>query len=148
MEPIILAATAIAATIMTKAFEKTGEKLGEKVAEESGRFLKFLKRKDPETATAIELSSTQPLDYGKAVIDVSTLAKDDYDFLCILHDLAVAAQQDEDLRMSDMNQIILDTLGNKRNNLKNLPKLAEKIEKIGVLNQNSTINNQANTINL
>lgn len=148
MEPIILAATAVAATIMTKAFEKTGEKLGEKVVKESGRFLKSLKIKDPETATAIELSPTQPFDYGQAVIEVNTLAQDDSDFLCVLQDLATAAQKDENPRMSHINQIICDTLKYQKNDLQNLSKLAEKIEKIGVLNQNSTITNQTNTINL
>lgn len=54
MDPLTLAATAIAATIMTKFWEKTGEKLGEKVFIESERFLGTLRKKSPETVTATE----------------------------------------------------------------------------------------------
>jgi len=47
MEPLTLAATAIAATIITKVWEKTGEKLGEKLFDESEKFLASLGKKSP-----------------------------------------------------------------------------------------------------
>jgi len=144
MEPLILAATAIAATVMNKAFEKTGEKLGEKVVEESGKFLTSLKVKSPKTATAIELAPEQPLDYGQAVIEVNALAKVDSDLFDTLQNLTIAAREDSDPRIRQMVQIILDTLQSQQPSIQNLSKLAEKI---GVLNQ-GVINTQNNTINL
>ncbi|WP_191758539.1 hypothetical protein [Komarekiella delphini-convector] len=66
MEPVSLTAAAIATLVITKAFEKTGEILGEKALEQGGKLLSLLKRKAPNTASAIELAQTQPLDYGQA----------------------------------------------------------------------------------
>lgn len=47
-------AGAIATLVLTKAFEKVGETLGEKVVEKSGKLMQLLKRKSPDTASAIE----------------------------------------------------------------------------------------------
>ncbi|RCJ22495.1 hypothetical protein [Nostoc sp. ATCC 53789] len=79
MEPVSLTASAIATLVITKAFEKTGEVLGEKVLEQGGKLFLLLKRKAPNTANAIELAQTQPLDYGQAslVEQVEEAAKKD-----------------------------------------------------------------------
>lgn len=60
IDPVTLSAATIATLIATKAFEKTGEQLSEKGWEIIGRFLKSLRRKDPQTATAIEKVAEQP----------------------------------------------------------------------------------------
>lgn len=52
MEPFT--AGAIATLVLTKAFEKAGETLGEKVMEKGGKLMQLLKRKSPDTASAIE----------------------------------------------------------------------------------------------
>ncbi|MEH1864289.1 MAG: hypothetical protein V7K69_04480 [Nostoc sp.] len=79
MEPVSLTAAAIATLVITKAFEKTGEVLGEKVLEQGGKLFLLLKCKAPNTANAIELAQTQPLDYGQAslVEQVEEAAKKD-----------------------------------------------------------------------
>ncbi|MBD2518835.1 hypothetical protein H6G93_28515 [Nostoc sp. FACHB-973] len=66
MEPVSLTAAAIATLVITKAFEKTGEIIGEKAWNEGEKLFLLLKRKQPNTASAIELAQTQPLDYGQA----------------------------------------------------------------------------------
>lgn len=63
-----LTAAAIAILVLTKAFERTGEILGEKALEQGGKLLSLLKRKEPNTAEAIEQAQTQPLDYGQAYL--------------------------------------------------------------------------------
>ncbi|MEH1799277.1 MAG: hypothetical protein V7L13_08905 [Nostoc sp.] len=79
MEPVSLTAAAIATLVITKAFEKTGEIIGEKALKQGGKLLSLLKRKEPNTASAIELAQTQPLDYGQAslVEQVEEAAKKD-----------------------------------------------------------------------
>lgn len=73
MEPFT--AGAIATLVLTKALEKAGETLGEKVLEKGGQLMQVLKRKSPDTASAIELVAQhpelveqQPEDYGEAVL--------------------------------------------------------------------------------
>ena len=127
MEPLTLAATAIAATIMTKAFEKTGEKLGEAVIDQSGKFLSSLKIKSPDTATAIELAHEQPLDYGLAVLEVNTLAEKDSDLANEVQTLATVAMSDANPRLNQVVQEILDALKSQQPTVQNFGKLAEKI---------------------
>lgn len=50
MEPLTLAATAIAATIMTKFWEKTGEQLSEELFETGEALFKALKQRAPQAA--------------------------------------------------------------------------------------------------
>ena len=73
MEPFT--AGAIATLVLTKALEKAGETLGEKVMEKGGKLMQLLKRKSPDTASAIEVAAQhpelveqQPEDYGEAVL--------------------------------------------------------------------------------
>jgi hypothetical protein len=68
MEPASLTAAAIATLVITKAFEKTGEIVGEKVWQEGEQLLSLLKRKEPSTASAIELTQALPLDYSRAYL--------------------------------------------------------------------------------
>ncbi|MBG1266716.1 hypothetical protein [Nostoc sp. WHI] len=79
MEPVTLTAAAIATLVITKAFERTGEILGEKALEQGGKLFLLLKRKEPNTASSIELAQTQPLNYGQAslVEQVEEAAKKD-----------------------------------------------------------------------
>ncbi|MCC5667463.1 hypothetical protein LC653_27165 [Nostoc sp. CHAB 5784] len=90
MEPVTLTAAAIATLVITKAFEKTGEILGEKALEQGGNLLSLLKRKEPTTATAIELAQAQPLDYGQAslVEQVEEAAKKDPEIAQAVKDVA------------------------------------------------------------
>ncbi|MGJ5634439.1 tetratricopeptide repeat protein, partial [Nostoc sp. CALU 1950] len=66
--PLTLPAVALTTLILRKAFEKTGEKLREKVLEECNKLLSLLRKKEPKTASAIELAQQQPLNYGQAYL--------------------------------------------------------------------------------
>ncbi|BAY13964.1 hypothetical protein [Calothrix sp. NIES-2098] len=95
MEPVTLTAAAIATLVITKAFEKTGEILGEKALEEGGKLFSLLKDKAPNTAAAIELAQTQPLDYGQAYLigqQVEEAAKKDDEIAEAVAALAKEAQ--------------------------------------------------------
>lgn len=110
MEPVALTAAAIATLVLTKAIEKSGEKLGEAVLEQGGKLLSLLKRKSPNTATAIEkvaenpeLATQQPLDYGEAVLvkKVEKAAGEDSEI-----ETAVQAVVDAMKSQAQMTQVI------------------------------------------
>ncbi|MEO1558594.1 MAG: hypothetical protein AAFS12_02830, partial [Cyanobacteria bacterium J06632_19] len=56
-------AAAIAALVITKAFEKAGEQIGVKVVEAGSKLLSLLKRKKPNTAIAVEQAQQEPSNY-------------------------------------------------------------------------------------
>lgn len=130
MEPIT--AGLIATLVLTKAFEKTGEKLGEKVLEQGGKLMQLLKHKSPETATAIEvaaqspeLAQQQPEDYGEAVL---------------VEKIESAANSDAEIAAAV--QALANAVKSNPQNIQKITKIAETIEKIGNVNQDSTIENQ------
>lgn len=139
MDPLTLAATAIAATIMTKFWEKTGEKLGEKVFTESEKFLGALKKRSPETATAIEKAPEQPLDYGQAVLEVQTLAERDFEIAEVIQALVLAAEEEPNAKLTSITQEIINALRNQQPTVQNAGKLAEKI---GIVVQGGSVSIQ------
>ena len=139
MEPLTLAATAIAATIMTKFWEKTGEKLSEELFEKSEEFYKSLKRKAPETASTIEKAPQAPLEYGQAVLEVSAIAEQDTEFAKEIQTLATVAEQEPNEALKQVIQEILYTLQNQQPTVQNIGKIADKI---GLLVQGGTVNIQ------
>jgi hypothetical protein len=99
MEPFT--AGAIATLVLTKAIEKAGETLGEKVMEKSGKLMQLLKRKSPDTASAIEVAAQhpelveqKPEDYGEAVLveKVESAAKSDSEIAQAVQGLADAVK--------------------------------------------------------
>ena len=75
MALVELTTAAIATLVITKALEKAGEKLGEKTIEQGGKLVQILRRKSPDTASAIEqvrlnpqLVEQQPENYSVEVL--------------------------------------------------------------------------------
>jgi hypothetical protein len=123
---MLAAATAVATTVMTKALEKTGEKLGEKVFDRSEQFLASLKQKSPTTSFAIERVQ-QPLDYGKAVLEVEALAKKDPEIERVVLELSTAAEETPNVELREVIREIMDSLKEQEPTIQHLGKLAEKI---------------------
>ena len=99
MEPFT--AGAIATLVLTKAIEKTGETLGEKVMEKGGKLMQLLKRKSPDTASAIEVAAQhpelveqQPEDYGEVILveKVESAANSDSEIAAAVQALADAVK--------------------------------------------------------
>jgi Zn-dependent oligopeptidase len=139
MDPLTVAATAVAATVMTKALEKTGEKLGEKVFDQSEKFLTSLKRKAPETASAIQKVPEEPLDYGQAVLEVHALAETDSELAHAIQLLAESAAQDPNPRLTEAIREITTNLSSQQPTVQHMGKLAEKI---GLVVQGGTVSIQ------
>jgi len=118
MEPLTAGAIAIGTVIATKALEKTGEKVGEALWDKTGQFLVTLKKHSPDTVVAIEKAPSQPLDYGKAVLEVESAAKANPEVNQAMQELAAAAKAEPNPRL---NEILA---------MPNLQKLAEKIGQV------------------
>ncbi|NER35972.1 MAG: hypothetical protein F6J93_18615 [Oscillatoria sp. SIO1A7] len=75
IDPISLTVETLAGLVLTKTLEKGGPTLGKKALEQGGKLIKLLRRKSPETASAIEkvaeqpeLAEQLPEEYGQAVL--------------------------------------------------------------------------------
>ncbi len=91
MEPLTTAAIAVGSIVATKALEKTGEKVGKALWDKTGQFLVKLRKQSPQIVAAIEKAPEQPLDYGKAVLEVEAAAKADPQVAQATQELAAAA---------------------------------------------------------
>lgn len=139
MEPLTLAATAIAATIMTKFWEKTGEKLSEELFEKSEEFYKSLQQKAPETVSAIEKMPQNSSAYGQAVLETRAIADTDVELVEEMESLAAVAQNEPNEQLQQIIGEILYTLQNQQPTVQNIGKVADKI---GLLVQGGTVNIQ------
>jgi hypothetical protein len=92
MEPLTTAAIAVGTIVATKVLEKTTEKGTEILLDKAGKFLVTLKKHSPNTVVAIEKAPQQPLDYGKALLEVESAAKADPDVAQAAQELATAAE--------------------------------------------------------
>jgi hypothetical protein len=142
MDPLVMAATAIAATIMTKFWEKTGEQLSEELFEKTEKFYKSLKKKSPKTALAIEQSQKQPLDYGKAVIDVEVLSQTDGELQASVKELASAAEAEQNPQLAELVQEVSQNIDPQATPEQKIAKLADTIQKVGMVAINSPISIQ------
>ena len=110
MEPLTTAAVAIGSVVATKALEKTGEKVGEALFEKTSKFLSSLKKQSPATVTAIEKAPEQPLDYGKAVLEVEAVAKENSEVAQMMEALVTTIQAERLPNLEPILQEIAETL--------------------------------------
>jgi len=143
MEPLTLAATAIAATIITKVWEKTGEKLGEKLFDASEKFLASLGKKSPATLTAIEKARTQPLDYGQAVLEVEAIIQQDNDVATAAKSLVAVAEAEQNPQLIALAKEVAANIKSQETPEQKVSKLADTIQKIGMVAINSPISIQS-----
>ena len=112
------AAIAVGTIIATKALEKTTEKVTETLLDKTGKFLVTLKKQSPHTVAAIEKAPEQPLDYGKAVLEVESAAKANPEVAQAMQELAAAAKAEPNPKLAEILA------------MPNLEKLADKIGQV------------------
>ncbi|MEG4493705.1 hypothetical protein [Microcoleus sp. D3_18_C4] len=117
MEPVTL--TAIATLVLIKATEKAAEKLGEQVVEKGGKLLSLLK---PSTVSAIELSQQQPLNYGKAVLELN--ATTDPKVIKAVEDLCTAVKANP--RIAKLVEDQVNTLSSESQSTSNYTNVAKQ----------------------
>jgi hypothetical protein len=129
MEPLTAGAIiAIGTVIATKALEKTGEKVGETLWDKTGQFLDTLKKHSPHTVVAIEKAPSQPLDYGKAVLEVESAAKANREVDLAVQELVAAAKADP--KVASKVQQLETNINSQSAQIINNTKLAEEIKNV------------------
>ncbi|MDZ8139212.1 MAG: hypothetical protein RM049_28675 [Nostoc sp. DedQUE04] len=132
MEPVTLTAvaTAIATIVLTKALEKTGEKLGEAGLEASGKLIAQLRNKNklPLLAEATPENTQQPLDYGKAVLELKAAAEADTEIAQSVRDVEAAVNADP--QVASKVQALANGLNSQPATIINSTKLAESIKNV------------------
>ncbi|MBE9107683.1 hypothetical protein IQ229_22960 [Nostoc cf. edaphicum LEGE 07299] len=104
------AAIAVGTIIATKALEKTTEKVTENLLDKTGKFLVTLKKHSLQTVVAIEKAPEQPLDYGKAVLEVESAAKANPEVAQAAQELAQAAKAEPLPNLAEVLQNIAEAL--------------------------------------
>ncbi|MEH2069996.1 MAG: hypothetical protein V7K47_17850 [Nostoc sp.] len=125
------AAIAVSTIIATKALEKTTEKLTETLLDKTGKFLVTLNKQSPHTVVAIGKAPEQPLDYGKAVLEVESAAKANPEVAQAMQELAQAAKAEPNPKLAEILA------------MPNLEKLADKIGQVVMPGGTGNIQNQS-----
>ncbi len=133
MEPVTLTAAAIGTLVLMKASEKAGEKLGDEVVRRGVKLLSLLKIKLPCTATAIELSQQQPLDYSKAVLELETFTHKEPDIAKAVEELDAVVKADP--KLAEAVQALVNALKSQPPTIQTFGKIAEEIKEIKALFQ-------------
>lgn len=129
MEPLTAGLIAVGTIVATKALEKTTEKGTEILLDKAGKFLVTLKKYSPHTVVAIEKASQQPLDYGKAALEVESAAKVNPEVNQAVQELVAAAKADP--KVASKVQDLLETNINPQSaNVINNTKLANEIKNV------------------
>jgi Flp pilus assembly CpaE family ATPase len=146
MEPLTSAAIAIGTIIATKALEKTGEKVGEALWDKTDKFIVTLKKQSPHTLAAIEKAPEQALDYGKAVLEVESVAKANPEVAQAMQDLASLTENNPP---SNLAQILKEIKASVEKSQQSYPStFIQNIEKAINAAQTQTIDQRGSTFNI
>ncbi|MGK7949146.1 MAG: hypothetical protein AB4368_10165 [Xenococcaceae cyanobacterium] len=146
MELLTTAAIAIGSVVATKALEKTGEKIGEALFDKTSKFLSSLKKQSPDTVTAIEKAPEQPLDYGKAVLEVESAAKANPEVDRAMQDLALLTENNPPSNLAEILREIKATMEKSQQSYPST--FIQNIEKAINAAQKQTIDQRGSTFNL
>jgi predicted O-linked N-acetylglucosamine transferase (SPINDLY family) len=145
MEPLTTAAIAIGSVVATKALEKTGEKVGEALWDKTGEFIVKLRKQSPQIVAAIEKAPDQPLDYGKAVLEVEAAAKANPEVAQAVQELATAAETNPPSNLAELLREIKAAVEKSQQLYPST--FIQNIEKAINAAQNQTIDQRGSTFN-
>ena len=131
MEPVTLTTVgiAIATIVLTKALEETGEKLGKAALNKSHELIEQLRHKNklPLLADATQQNPQQPLDYGKAVLELKAAADADTEIAQSVREVEAAANADP---QAPKVQALANDLNSQPPGVINSTKLADSIKNV------------------
>ncbi|MBC6436314.1 hypothetical protein FM036_46370 [Nostoc sp. HG1] len=140
------AAIAIGSIVATKALEKTTEKVTEVLLDKTGKFLVTLKKHSPDTVAAIEKAPDQPLDYGKAVLEVQSAAQANPEVAQAVEELALLTENNPP---SNWAEILREIKASVEKSQQPYPStFIQNIEKAINAAQTQTIDQRGSTFNI
>ncbi|WP_138505750.1 hypothetical protein [Nostoc sp. PA-18-2419] len=146
MEPLTAGAIAIGTIVATKVLEKTTEKGTEVLLDKAGKFLVTLKKHSPNTVAAIEKAPSQPLDYGKAVLEVESVAKANPEVAQAAQELATAAETNPPANLAEILSEIKASIEKSQQSYP--PSFIQNIEKAINVAQTQNIDQRGSTFNI
>lgn len=148
MIPQLLTTSAVSlgTVIATKAYDKAGDLVIDTVFDKAKKFLQTLRQKSPETVTAIEQVDEQPLDYGRAVLEIEAAARSNSEVAEAMQKLSAAAKAQPISGLDEILQKIMESIESKSSRIENYEKIAEEIraEKGAMVAQKIEIGSQTN----
>jgi hypothetical protein len=75
-----------------------GKKISDTLLQKTGDFLNALRKESPDTVTAIEKAPEQPLDYGKAVLEIEAVAKANPEVALKMQELVAIVETEPSLK--------------------------------------------------
>ncbi len=130
MEPFTIATISVISAVATKTWEKASDKVAEAIVDKAGKFLSSLRIQSPDTVTAIEKASEQPLDYGKAILEVESAVKVNPEIKLVAQELIEATQANPNPELQAIQQKISDSLKSQQPSVINNQKLADTIKNV------------------
>ena len=146
MEPFTTAAIALATILATKATEKIGENIGDALTHKIQQFLELLTKQSSATVTAIEKAPQQPLDYGKAVLEIETAAKADPNISQVIQELTQLAETNPPANLAEILKEIQAAFANSQHPQATI--FNQNIQKAINVAQNQTNDQRGSTFNI
>ena len=146
MEPFTTAAIALATILATKATEKIGENIGDALTHKIQQFLELLTKQSSATVTAIEKAPQQPLDYGKAVLEIETAAKADPNISQVIQELTQLAETNPPKNLAEILKEIQAAFANSQHPQGTI--FNQNIQKAINVAQNQTNDQRGSTFNI
>ncbi|MBD2246260.1 hypothetical protein [Nostoc sp. FACHB-888] len=140
------AAIAVGTIIATKALEKTTEKVTENLLDKTGKFLVTLKKQSPQTVVAIEKAPEQPLDYGKAVLEVESAAKANPEVAQAAQELALLTENNPPSNLAEILKEIKAAV--EKSQQSNPSTFSQNIQKVINAAQNQNIDQRGSTFQI
>lgn len=146
MEPLTAGAIAVGTIVATKVLEKTTEKGTEILLDKAGKFLVTLKKHSPQTVIAIEKAPSQPIDYGKAVLEVESAALANPEVATAAQELATVAETNPPSNLAEILREIKSSIEKSQESYPST--FIQNIEKAINAAQNQTIDQRGSTFNI
>ncbi|MEA5553245.1 hypothetical protein VB713_20095 [Anabaena cylindrica UHCC 0172] len=146
MEPLTTGAVALATVLATKALEKIGENIGDGLSNKTKQFLESLKKQSSATVTAIEKAPQQPLDYGKAVLEIEAAAKTDPHVNQSIQELAQLTETNPPANLAEILKEIQAAFANSQHPQATI--FNQNIQKAINAAQNQNIDQRGSTFNI
>ncbi|BAZ27722.1 hypothetical protein NIES4074_01500 [Cylindrospermum sp. NIES-4074] len=131
MEAILLTAVVTAvATILSKPLEKIGENVGDFIWTQAGKLITQLRQKQqaPTLTASIEANEPPRLDYGQAVLELISAAKQDPEIAQAVLDVEAAVNNDKSDTAKEIQKLAQEIKS--QPSVVNNAKLADEIKNV------------------
>ncbi len=125
---IVATGTAVVTKLVENIADNTGGKLGKAFCDATAKVMKILKQENPDAMMVIKPAPELPLDYGKAVLEIESAAKNNPQLAQAMQELAAAAKAEPHPKLDEVLEEIKGALKSQQSKIENYGKVAEEIK--------------------